>query len=119
MKYIYVEPVLTVITDEEITDEVAIKTLLGRIKDMQHSVHMSYEDPESQFVRSLDSVRITNISDKTIDIHAFLNSATVRYKDIPINNIRKIRVVASKQEMSQKHKVSRFQMMEVPDISEG
>ena len=118
MRYVVQEPVLTTITDDEISDEKDVKDLLQKLKDMQHSIHLSYEDPDTYFIRSLDSVRIINISENAIDIHAFLNSATVKYRDIPIVNIKKIRVVSTKQEMSQRYKVTRFQMMEVAEISE-
>ena len=118
MRYIYQEPVLTTVTDEDIIDDQSINDILLRVKNMQHGVHMSYEDPETQFIRALDNVRITNISDKTIDIHAFMNSVSVRYRDIPISNIRKIRIIASKQELSQRYKVNRFQMMEVAEVAE-
>lgn len=118
MKYIVQEPVLTTITDEDISDEKLILNILTKLKDSQQSFHLSYEDFETQFIRSLDNVRITNIHDNMIDIHAFLASANVKYKNIALNNIRKIRVISSKQDISKRHKVNRFQTMEVADLSD-
>lgn len=116
MRYIVCEPLITVVTDEELTDENTIRDLLINFKENDVRIQLSYEDLESQFIKSLDSVRITAVYDKTIDIHAFLPSATAKYKDIPIINIRKIRLIASKQLLSKKYKVSRFHHMDVAEI---
>jgi hypothetical protein len=79
MRYIYCEPVITTVTDEELTDDVAIRELLQSLKDNDQRVHMSFEDSDTQFIKSLDSVRITAVNEKSVDIHAFLATASVKY----------------------------------------
>ena len=118
MRYIYQEPRITTVTDDELTDEQAIKDLLLSLKESDQRIHLSYEDADTQFIKSFDSVRITAVNDKTIDIHAFMANASMKLKDIPILNLRKVRLVASRQVLSKKYKVSRFHHMEVAELDE-
>jgi len=120
VRYIVQEPILTTVTDDELFDLQTIRDILSHIKNMQYAIHLSYEDTDTQFIRALDNVRITDINfeKNTINIHAFLSAATVKYTDIPIGNLRKIRMISSRADMAKKYKVNRFQMIEVADLSE-
>jgi hypothetical protein len=119
MRYVYQEPIITTISDEDVNDEKDIKTLLERLKGMQHGVYMEFEDAETpDHRRALENVRITEIRDTEVDIHAFFTNASVRYRKIPLLNIRKIRLLANKQTVSKKYKVARWHMMDVAEIGE-
>lgn len=117
MKYVYQEPIITTISDEDVNEESAIKAILTKLKDMQHGVYMEFEDVENpDHRRSLENVRIMAIRENDVDIHAFFANASVKYKNIPFLNIRKIRLLANKQTVSKKYKVSRWHMMDVAEI---
>jgi hypothetical protein len=112
MKYLYQEPVITTVSDQEITDDGAVKDLLLSLMKMQHSIFMEYADPEhSDSIKKLENVRITNVGEDTIDIHAFFHTASAKVKGIPFHNIHRIRLLASKQLISQKYKVTRWHMI--------
>ena len=57
------------------------------------------------------------IHENDIDIHAFYATASAKIKKIPFQNIIKIRLIASKQVMSSKYKVSRWHHLDVAEIS--
>ena len=118
MKYLYQEPVISTVSDEEITDDKQIKDLLTKLKVMQHSVYMEFMDPEFPDVpKRLDNVRITEIRDNEIDIHVFFTHASAKIKKIPFQHILKIRLIASKQLIATKYKVSRWHHMDVAEIA--
>lgn len=117
MRYVLQEPIITTVSDEDISEEADVKALLNRLKDMQHGVYMEFEDVENpDHSRSLHNVRITEVKDQTVDIHAFFNNASARFRNIPFLNIRKIRLLANKQSVSKKYKVTRWHMMDVAEI---
>lgn len=119
MRYLYQEPIVTTVTDEDITDDKAIKELLSAICNNGSSVHMAMEDPQHpDYVKSFENVRITSVGENTIDIHAFFNGASIKYRDVPFVNVQSVRVVASKQVLSQKYKVTRWHYMDVAEISD-
>ena len=117
MKYIYSEPVISTITDEEITDPKAIHDLLVSLKDQQHNVYLEYRDAnDAEIIKKMDVVRITNVTEDTIDIYAIFKVATARIKEIPITNLREIRLIATKQLLAHKYKVLRWHMMDVAEV---
>lgn len=117
MRYIYSEPVISTITDEEVSDLKAVEDLLNSLKEQQHSIYLEYSDPhDAAIVKKLEDVRITNISEGTIDIHVFFKTASARIKGIPIINLREIRLIATKQLLQQKYKVKRWHMMDVAEV---
>ncbi len=117
MRYIYQEPVISTITDEEINESKVVHDLLTSLKDQQHNIYLEYRDgQDAEIIKKLDNVRITGLSEDTIDIHAFFKTATARIKDIPITNVREIRLIATKQLLTQKYKVLRWHMMDVAEI---
>jgi hypothetical protein len=118
MKYIYQEPLISTVSDDEITNDAQIKELLTKLKVMQHSVYMEYLDSDHPDTpKKLESVRITEIKENTIDIHAFFPRASAKIKNIPFQSILKIRLIASKQLISTKYKVSRWHLMDVAEIN--
>ncbi len=117
MKYIYKEPVISTITDEEVSDPKAIHDLLGSIKEEQHNIYLEYRDSyDAEIIKKLENVRITGLTEDTIDIHIFFKTASARIKGIPINNLREIRLIATKQLLTQKYRVKRWHMMDVAEI---
>ena len=119
MRYVYQEPIVSTISDEDISDQAEVKAILTRLKEMQHGVYMEFEDVDNpDFRRSLENVRITEVKDDSVDVHAFFNNASAKYKNIPFLNIYKIRLIASKQAVSSKYKVTRWHMMDVAEIGE-
>jgi hypothetical protein len=117
MHYVYQEPVISTITDDEVTDPKALQDLLTSLKDQQHTISLEYRDSyDAEIIKSLESVRITNVTADTIDIHAFFKTATARIKEIPITNLRSIRLIATKQLLAQKYKVKRWHMMDVAEV---
>lgn len=117
MRYIYQEPIVTTISDDDLNDEKEIKTLLLRLKELQHGVYMEFEDVENlDYRRMCNNVRITDVRDNDCDIHAFYPNASARYRKVPFLNIHKIRLLANKQVVSQKYKVTRWHLMDVAEI---
>jgi len=117
MRYILAEPIIHTVSDDELTDEKAILSVLKNLKDMNHSVFMEFDDTQNPDHRiCLDSVRIIAVNENSIDIHAFFQSATLKQKNIPILSIRKVRLLASKQALTKKYKVSRWHLMDVAEI---
>lgn len=114
------EPVVTTVEDREMTDTAEIKQLFQQLKDMQHNVQMVLEDPEHpDYLKFFDNVRITGVGDNTVDLHVFYSSASAKFSAVPFLNIRKVKVLANKQIVSKKYKVSRWQMMDVAEIDES
>jgi hypothetical protein len=118
MRYVYQEPVISTVSDDELTDETAIKDLLLNLKRMQHNVYMEYVDPEfPDMLKKLETVRITDVRDGEIDIHAFFSTASAKLKGIPFSCLRKVRLLATKQLIAQKYRVTRWHMMDVAEVS--
>jgi glutathione synthase/RimK-type ligase-like ATP-grasp enzyme len=119
MKYIYQEPIITTISDEDITTEKDIKALLLKLKDLQHGVYMEFEDAENpDYRRCAENVRIIEVRDNDVDLHAFYATASAKHKKVPFLNIHKIRLLANKQTVSKKYKVTRWHLMDVAEIDE-
>jgi hypothetical protein len=118
MRYIYQEPVITTITDDELTDESAILDLVKSIKEQQHNVSIHFEDPDTHFIHVCEAARITAIDEanKTINLHVFYSGASMKYALVPVSSLRKIRLVASRQQLSEKYKVTRWHHMEVAEV---
>lgn len=118
MRYIYCEPIITTVTDKEITSDAEMRTLFETLHREQQNVQLSFEDPDNRdFVRNLENARITAIRpDNTIDIHAFFNGASVKYGGIPLLNMKRVRLVAGKQALTSKYRVTRFHHMDVAEI---
>ena len=116
MRYIYQEPVISTITDDEVSDQ-ALLDLLNSLKESQQNVYMEYRDSnDAEIIKKLESVRITNVTPEAIDIHAFFKTASARIKEIPIHCLREVRLIATKQLLAQKYKVKRWHMMDVAEI---
>jgi hypothetical protein len=119
MRYLYQEPVISTVSDDEITNDAQIKDLLTKLKVMQHSIYMEFLDTDfPDMPKKMDNVRITEVREDQIDIHAFFAKASAKIKNIPFQNILKIRLIASKQLISTKYKVSRWHHMDVAEIAE-
>lgn len=119
MRYIQREPVLTTVSDKEVSDDAEMREILTSIKQHNQDVGIEFIDPESDAVRTLDRVRITEVKPEgAIDIHAFFPQSSARFRNISFYNIRRISMIASRQVMSRKYKVSRWQMLDVADLGE-
>ena len=113
----YQEPLITTVTDEDIADDTQILTILQDLKKMQHNVFIKFSDAENpDNIKKMDNVRITSISENSIDIHAFFQHASMKIKNIPINNIYEIRILANKQLLAQKYKVTRWHQLDVAEV---
>lgn len=120
MRYVYQEPVITTVSDEEISENEAIIALLNSFKDNQQSVAIEFRDPEfPESVKILDNVRILSVSEAAIDIHAFFSQSSAKYKGIPLHNVTKVRLIANKQAIGRKYRVNRWHLLDVAEISEG
>lgn len=119
MRYVFKEPIISTISDDDLTDDKAIRDLLISLKQMQHNVYMEYRDPEfPDMIKKLDNVRIIEVRENNIDIHAFFSRASAKMKNIPFHNIDRIQLIASKQLISQKYRVNRWHLMDIAEISE-
>jgi len=119
MRFISMEPIISTVSDNDLTDVGEIKALLQKLKEMQHGVFMEFEDAENpDHRRALDNVRIVEVRENDVDIHAFFANASAKYKRIPFLNIHKIRLLANKQSVSKKYKVTRWHLMDVAEIGE-
>lgn len=116
MRYIYQEPVITTISDDEITDDEAVKELLVKIKKMQYNIAIEFTDKDSDVVKSIEKARIMDIKEDTCDISGFFSQSSVKYRDIPFGYIRKIRVIASKTDISKKYRVNRWHLLDVAEV---
>jgi hypothetical protein len=117
MRYVYSEPVITVVTDEEVFEQKALIDLLTSVKEGQHTVYLEYRDEhDAEIVKKLETVRITDVTDTTIDIHAFFKTASARIKGILITNLREMRLIATKQLLAQKYRIKRWHIMDIAEI---
>lgn len=117
MRYIYQEPVITTVSDDEINSDEEIQKLFQSFKDLGYSIQLTMEDPSNaDYLKNFDNVRVTAVREYSVDLHAFFGGASVRYREIPFNTIRKVRLVASRQILGQKYKVSRWHQMDVAEI---
>lgn len=116
MRYTYQEPIVTTVEDREISEEEA-RELLLRLKESGQSIYMEFEDSEHpEFKKYLENVRITAVNEHTIDFSAYFSGASAKYSDVPIFNVRKIRVLANKSLISKKYRVTRWHMMDVAEV---
>lgn len=117
MRYVYQEPVITTVSDDEIGSVEEIKALFEKFKEVRQNIGVEFEDTDNyDFVRKFDNARITEVHEDSVDFHVFFGNATARYRNVPFLNVRKVRVVASKQLLSKKYNVSRWHMMDVAEI---
>ena len=117
MRYIKQEPVIHTVSDEEISDDKAIFDILSELKTLNQSFFMEFDDPQSPgFCNQCPNVRIMALREKDIDIQSFMSSASMKYKNIPIYSIRKIKLLANKQAMARKYRVSRWHMLDVAEV---
>ena len=118
MKYVRMEPIITTVANREVEDDAEIKSILDMVMTNQYYVEIGYIDHDSGNSVNYTRARITGVGQDTLDIHAFLPTASLKLKAIPINSLQKIKLIASKQEIVQKYKVSRWMLMDVAEISE-
>jgi hypothetical protein len=117
MRYVYQEPVITTVTDDEMVNDDEIRKVLETVKEMGHSVQITMEDPGNpEYIKNFDNARITAVREGSVDIHAFFNGASVRHREVPFHNLRKVRLVASRQILGKKYRVTRWHQMDVAEI---
>lgn len=117
MNYVIQEPILTTISNEEIESLEAKRALLQSIYDKQYNIQLYYEDSSNMdFIKAVEKARITAVGETTIDIHMFLSKATMKCKGIPIDNIKKIKLIATKDMLDKKYKVNRWHNIDVAEI---
>ncbi len=123
MKYLFKEPVLTTIVNDSLSDPIAIYDLLVSIQKNAHDFELNYTDKQSGSLITYRKCRITNIQtvkddpnheQTKISLIAFNNAANMRISNIALDDLQSICVIASKQSISQKQGVTRWQLMEVP-----
>lgn len=107
---------IVTVSNEEIIDDWAIKAVLTYLHKSQTYIHIEFTDLDMFATRRVDKGRVINVSETTFDLWAFYGSSTAKYRNIPFSNIVTIRVIASKQDISSKHKVTRWHLLDVAEI---
>jgi hypothetical protein len=119
MRYILCEPIITTVSDMEISETEEIRGLFVGFKENQQSISIEFHDPDfPESVKTLDNARVTDIADSTFDLHAFFSHASARYRRIPYHNVKKVRIIAGKGAIAKKYKVSRWHLLDVADLAE-
>lgn len=120
MRYLQQEPLITTISDEEIADDAVIEDLFRKLCERQQTISIEFEDPDnSDHTKNVENARITAVHDDLIDIHAFFSNASAKYRNVPFVNVKRIKTLATKHEIAEKYKVSRWHMMDVAEIDNG
>lgn len=111
------EPVVTTVTDKEVSEDEELISILKNLCDNMYPAQISFDDPDNpNFTRKCDSARIMKVEENTVDIHAFFNGASAKYSNVSIWAIKSIKLVATKQMLSNKYQSARFYKMDVAEI---
>jgi hypothetical protein len=116
MRYIYQEPIIHTVKDEDVNDDKAVRAVLQELKDLNHNVFMEFGDQQNPDHMQRLNVRITAIHEDTIDFTAYYSNALMKFQKVPILAVRKVRLLANKAALAKKYKISRWHMMDVAEI---
>ena len=98
MKYIRQEHLITTVCNENVYDEEIVKKLLNKIKSDSIYFSISYKR-EVGFTDSIvnyDNVRISAVKEDRFDFSVYGKASITSIKNIPFEDIIKIRVVTEK-----------------------
>lgn len=120
MRLIRKEPIVKTVSDEDLTQEEDIISLLLDLKDTNQDIEILIIDPNKPgLTKKFDRARVLRVEDKKYDLRVFYKSATTRLRDLDIEGIKNLSFVASKEMMSRKYSVSRWHLMDVAEIKLG